>query len=123
MISLTGIFTLLVISMAIMLHYSGKYQKTQVYRSFCNGYGLATSSLVLMKDNTYRFHYYGCSQNFGLVQGVWKLENGMLRLERNDTLQLLETRYLLTKDSLRSFTLNNGQGFIDCDLYSFNYRE
>ncbi len=120
MIPLTGMLTLLSIIMAVMLHYSGKYQETQVYRSYCSGYGFAQNFLVLMKDHTYRFHFYGCSQNFGLVEGDWRLENGMLRLERKDTLQLLETRYLFTQDSLKPFTPNQNHGFVDCNLFSFS---
>ena len=49
--------------------------------SYCGDFGFYGKSLVLLKNKTFAFNYFGCSQNHGYIRGTWVSNQDYLELD------------------------------------------
>lgn len=116
-ISIFRVSTILVVIIAILMYLSNGYQQAQIQYSYCGDFGFYGKSLTLMKDNTFRFNYHGCSQTNGYVSGKWIADKEMIILQPNQPDEHLDAQYRQADNRLLPMTLKGDNGFISCNDY------
>lgn len=110
---LLGMIVLVAVLSGILLYFTNEKQSTQVFKSYCGDFGFYGKSLVLMKDSTFRFNYYGCSQSNGSVAGEWRMNGKIITFfEYADS--SLSRQYSLNNDQLISITDPEMNQFLVC---------
>jgi hypothetical protein len=115
--SLFGTLTILVILLAILLYTSNTYQQAQIKYSYCGDFGFYGKTLTLLKDNTFRFNYHGCSQEKGYVRGAWTKDNNILTLKPDQPDEHLDTQYKGIDNQLVPMNLEEDEEFVLCNDY------
>lgn len=114
---MSGVFTILVVIMVILMYLSIEYQQKQIHQSYCGDLGFYGKSLTLMKDNTFKFSYHGCSQTNGYVSGNWIVDKEIITLLPDQPDELLDSQYKQFKNQLLPINLTNDEGFVSCNEY------
>jgi hypothetical protein len=112
-----AILTLLVVLSGILLFYSNEQQKEQILTSYCGDFGFNGKSLVLMKDSTFRFSYYGCAQTNGYVKGTWNSDGAILTFEPEKQDDNLGFKYQVRNTELIPFNKSSYGKFTLCKHY------
>lgn len=113
-LSLIATLTLVAILSGILLYNTSERQKEQVLSSYCGDFGLYGMTLVLMKDSTFRFSYYGCSQSNGYVTGRWSQDGPTLKLAPEQPDDKLDVQYERTNQDLIPIGTSGGK-FTSCE--------
>ena len=95
------------------MYYSSVKSGPITFRQYAGNFGLYGKYLTLYCDSTFKFDYYGCSQNEGHTNGTWRIENNYLILQPKVKNELLNEKHLIKDDKLLivetdsiDFTLN-----------------
>lgn len=115
--SMFGVFLILVVITAILLYLRNEYHQKQIHQSYCGDLGFYGKSLTLMKDNSFRFSYHGCSQAIGYVSGKWMTEGDIITLLPDQADVLPDTQYKQIKNQLLPMNLTSVEGFVFCNDY------
>ena len=115
-VSLFATMTLVAFLSGVLLYFTNIRQNEQVHSTYCGDFGLYGKSLVLMKDNTFRFHYFGCSQENGYVKGNWRIDKNFLLLTSDIPDERLDIKYSRTEHDLIPINLTN-EKFTLCEYY------
>ncbi|WKK85740.1 hypothetical protein [Marivirga arenosa] len=114
---LFGIITLVAILSGLLLFFTNEKQNAEILSSYCGGFGLYGKSLVLMKDSTFRFSYYGCSQTNGYVSGQWNSNGQILTLIPAQIDDVLNLKYQKYKSKLIPLKDSSEAEFVLCKNY------
>ena len=112
-----GIGTIMVVIMAVLMYLSNNYQQSQILASYCGDFGFYSKSLTLMKDKTFKFNYYGCSQLNGRVSGKWTADGEIITLIAAQYDSYLDSSYRQANDRLLPLNKADEEGFIFCNDY------
>jgi hypothetical protein len=102
-----GFFALLT---TLLLFGFSQASEKQVMARYYGDFGLYTDSqvLILKKNGSFTFTYFGCSQNHGALKGRWQISADTLKLGSNTPLlRLVSPAYKVTADSLISLDGND----------------
>lgn len=115
--NLIAILTIVVVLTSILLFFTVIQQQEKILKSYCGVFGYGSKSLVLMKDNTFRYNYYGCSQVNGHVSGTWKAVGDTLTFSPEQPDDDLDTLYQLSNTELVPLNKSDDEKFTLCDDY------
>lgn len=112
-----GGFLILTIVIVILMNLSNDHYQAQIHSSYCGDFGFGGKSLTLMKDNTFRFNYYGCSQSNGYISGRWTADENIITFIPAQPNSSLDSDYRMTDNRLLPMNLTDDEGFIYCAEY------
>ena len=115
---LIGIVSLVSILVAFLLFLNSLQQKDLVHKTYCGEFGFYGKSLVLMKDGTFRFNYYGCSQLNGHVQGKWNKTGETLLFVPDRKDENLDVAYEYEETGLVPVNFPHNEGFVLCENFT-----
>ncbi|MGB0917735.1 MAG: hypothetical protein ACPGU4_09105 [Flavobacteriales bacterium] len=113
--SLLGVMTLVATLSGILLFITNEKQNEQVLNSYCGDFGFGGKTLVLMKDRSFRFSYYGCSQTNGYVRGTWAQDGIILTLSPETEVESLDIQYQRIKLELVPVSKPSEDKFVLCE--------
>lgn len=116
-IYLIGLLTLVVLLSGVLLFFTNEKQQEQVLYSYCGDFGFYGKVLVLMKNKTFKFSYYGCSQANGYVQGTWEAKGTTLLFTSQEADGLLDAQYQLNETELIPMNQSIEDKFTLCANY------
>ena len=112
-INIISFVVILIVIISLSMYYSSVKTGSIIFRKYTGNFGLYGKYLTLYCDSTFKFDYFGCSQNEGQTIGTWKIENNYLILEPKVKNDLLNEKHLIKDDKLLiietdsiDFTLN-----------------
>jgi len=111
-----GVLTLAAILSGILLYFTNERQQQQILYSYCSDFGFGGKSITLMRNGTFKFRYYGCSQTNGIVSGVWKQNADIIEFYPDKQDELLAPQYKQTQNKLLAVNLNDEE-FVLCEEY------
>jgi hypothetical protein len=115
--NLFATLTLVTVLSGILLFFTNEKQNEQVLKSYCGDFGFYGKSLVLMKDSTFRFSYYGCSQTNGHVRGTWNVDGITLKFAAEQHDDNLDFQYQISGAELVPINKSSDEKFILCEYY------
>jgi hypothetical protein len=115
--NLFAILTLVAVLSGILLFFTNERQNEQVLKSYCGDFGFYGKSIVLMKDSTFRFSYYGCSQNNGYLKGSWNSDGTTITFEPTEHDENLGLKYRLSSTELVPVNKSTFGKFTLCEYY------
>jgi hypothetical protein len=117
---LTNLFatlTIVVVLFGVSFIFGIMQQQDNIVNTYCGDFGFGGMSLYLMKDNTFRYQYYGCSQSYGVASGTWQAVGDSLTFIPNQPNVNLDTLYQLNNNELIPRNQPSFNKFILCEDY------
>ncbi len=114
--NLIATLTLATILIGLLFFYWSEKRREQVLESYCGDFGSYGKTLVLFKNNTFSFTYFGCNYNGGSLKGNWSIDGNFLLLDPEIEDELLDTKYLKTEVDLEPVSLDS-EKFTICKQY------
>jgi hypothetical protein len=99
-ISAIGIIVVLVIVVSSSIFYIYKAKKPKTLKDYFGYFGLYDKTLTLYEDSTFNYSYMGCSQLNGNINGVWKIEGGILKLYPKEKDKTLDEKFIIHENTL-----------------------